>query len=109
MHPTHHGNATDNGGPSVERFRFAPRFASKVAMHRRPDNASGTMVFAVDSDSGRAVARSRSGTPSYSGNFGYRQDLGTPLAGATLQRIAACSADTSARPQVFVTVNGAAI
>jgi hypothetical protein len=102
-------NATDNGGPSVERFRFAPRFASNVAVHRRPDNASATMVFAVDSDSGRVVARSRTGAPSYNGNFGYWQDLGTPLAGATLQRVAACSADSSARPQVFVTVNGNAI
>src|SRR5262249_31784065 len=30
--------ALDNGGPSVERFRDAPRFAANVAVHRAPHN-----------------------------------------------------------------------
>jgi V8-like Glu-specific endopeptidase len=93
----------DNVGPSVERFRHAPRFASSIAVHRRPDNAAATAVFAVDGDSNQVVYRTRTGpNPTYKGNFGFWQSLGTPYRGSKLTRIAACSATASGRPQVFV-------
>ncbi|MCG3141093.1 MAG: hypothetical protein HDKAJFGB_02265 [Anaerolineae bacterium] len=96
----------DNTGASVERFRNAPRFASNVAVHRSPSNASATAVFAVDSDLDHVVYRTRIGTPpTYSSKFTYWQSLGTPFSGAKLSRIAACSADALGKPQVFVVVN----
>jgi hypothetical protein len=97
-------NLSDNVGPSVERFRYAPRFAANVAVHRRPDNASATAVFAVDSDLNRVVYRARSGsTPSYTDKFSFWQNLGgPPFRGAKLTRIAACSAEASGKPQIFV-------
>ncbi len=95
---------SDNTGPSVERFRYAPRFAANVAVHRRPDNASATAVFAVDDDLNRVVYRFRTGsTPAYSGNFSFWQGLGSPpLRQGKLTRIAACSAEASGKPQIFV-------
>ena len=96
----------DNGGASVERFRDAPRFASNVAVHRRPDKASATAVFAVDNDLNQVVYRARSGmTPAYNSNFSFWKSLGTPLQGSRLTKIAACSADASAKPQVFALAN----
>ena len=93
----------DNVGASVERFRDAPRFASNVAVHRRPDNPSATAVFAVDSDLNQVVYRFRSETsPTYTSHFNFWKSLGTPYTGAKLTKIAACSADASAKPQVFV-------
>ena len=97
--------ADGGGGASVDRFRLAPRFASNVAVHRRPDNPSATALFAVDGDLNRVVYRARSAsTPTYTGKFDYWNDLGTPVPkkGAKLSRIAACSAHTSGKPQVFV-------
>ena len=100
----------DNGGPSVERFREAPRFASSIAVHRVPGSSASTAVFAVDSDRNVVVYRSRLGpAPTYSGNFSYWQSLGAPLtvalAGARLEKVAACSASSSNQPQVFVSAN----
>ncbi len=93
----------DNVGASVERFRLAPRYASNVAVHRRPDNPMATAVFAVDSDLDRVVYRARSGSaPGYADAFDFWENLGTPVTGKELTRIAACSADSSGRPQVFV-------
>jgi hypothetical protein len=102
-------NYSDNIGPSVERFRDAPRFASSVAVHRSPYNASATAVFAIDTDLNRVVWRVRQGdVPKYTGPFGFWKSMGSPYTGAKLTRIAACSADASARPQVFV-IAGSAI
>jgi hypothetical protein len=100
---------SDNVGPSVERFRHAPRFATSVAVHRRPDNASATAVFAVDSDLNRVVYRTRTGpAPTYTDNFNFWQSLDKPPAATTrLTKIAACSADAGRKPQIFV-VNGSA-
>jgi hypothetical protein len=96
----------DNGGASVERFRDAPRFASNIAVHRRPDNASATAVFAIDSDLNQLVYRARSGsTPTYNSSFGFWKSLDTPLQGVKLTKVAACSVDATARPQVFVVIN----
>lgn len=96
----------DNAGASVERFRDAPRFASNVAVHRRPDNPSATAVFAVDSDLNQVVYRARSGTaPAYNGNFSFWKSLGTPWQGARLTKIAACAADASNKPQLFALAN----
>jgi hypothetical protein len=100
----------DNVGASVERFLYAPRFASNVAVHRRPDNASATAIFAVDSDLNQVVYRTRTGnTPTYTDRFDFWKSLGTPYPGAKLSRIAACSADASAKPQVFVVADDAKI
>ncbi len=93
-----------NNGPSVNRFRDAPRFASNVAVHRRPDNSYATSIFAIDSDLDRVVYRAREGTPNYTGRFEFWKNLGTPVAGGELSRIAACSYE-NARPEVFVTVD----
>ncbi len=93
----------DNTAPSVARFRFAPRFASNVAVHRRPGNPRATAVFAVDSDMDRVVMRTRMGdSPSYTDSFTFWSSLGTPRGGAELTRVAACAADLTGRPQVFV-------
>ena len=93
----------DNTGASVKRFLHAPRFASNVAVHRRPDNTSATAVFAVDSDLNQVVYRERTGTaPTYTSKFAFWKSLGAPYTGAKLTRIAACSANASGRPQVFV-------
>lgn len=92
-------------GPSVNRFREAPRFASNVAVHRRADNASATALYAVDSDRNVVVYRSRTGaTPNYSSSFDFWKSLGSPVAGGRLSRIAAC-AQNGARPELLVTVN----
>jgi hypothetical protein len=60
-------------------------------------------VFAVDKDLNRVLYRVRLGSPAtYTSEFTFWQSLGTPLRGAQLSRIAACSAGSNARPQVFV-------
>jgi hypothetical protein len=101
---------SDNVGAGVERFRDAPRFASNVAVHRRPDNASATSLFAIDSDTNKVVYRARTGTtPAYTGKFSFWKSIGTPFRGAKLTRIAACSADAGAKPQVFVVADNAQI
>jgi hypothetical protein len=108
----------DNVGASVERFRDAPRFASNVAVYRSPTNPSATAVFAVDSDLNKVVYRVRLGSTSilareptvtYTSRFAFWKSLGTPHSGVKLTRIAACSADASGRPQVFVVANNASI
>jgi hypothetical protein len=92
--------------PSVDRFRLAPRFASNVAVNRRPDEPGAAALFAVDSDLDRVVYRARQGSdPTYSDEFGYWNDLGTPYAGAELSKIAACH-DDDGKPQVFVVADG---
>ncbi|MEZ4238194.1 MAG: hypothetical protein R3F59_19005 [Myxococcota bacterium] len=92
-------------GPSVDRFRDAPRFAANVAVHRRPDQPGATAVFAVDSDLDRVVMRSREGaTPTWHDGFTYWTSLGSPASG--LSRIAACSADDAGRPEVLVVGDG---
>ena len=64
---------------------------------------STTSLFAVDGDLDQVVFRSRKGSsPTYSSEFGFWKSMGTPKAGADLTRIAACSGDSGARPQVFV-------
>lgn len=93
-----------NNGPSVHRFREAPRFASNVAIHRRPDNSFATTVYAIDSDRDVVVYRSREGTPTYDGEFAFWESLGTPVSGGELSRIATCS-HVGSRPEVFVTVD----
>lgn len=96
----------DNVSASVTRFRFAPRFASNVAVHRSPKNKSGTALFAVDSDLNQLVFRYRKGNnPNYNSEFTFWKLMGTPYAGAQLSNVAACSADTEARPQVFIVAN----
>lgn len=105
-------NNSDNVGASVDRFRDAPRFASNVAVHRHPDNASATSLFAIDSDTNKVVYRVRTGstaTATYTDKFSYWKSLGTPYSGAKLTRIAACSADDGWRPQVFVVADNAKI
>lgn len=93
----------DNTGPSVERFRDAPRFASNVAVHRSPFNAWATAVFAIDSDLNRVVWRIRQGSaPKYTSHFSFWQSLGTPYTAAKLTKIAACSEGSSSRPQLLV-------
>jgi hypothetical protein len=99
----------DNVGASVVRFRMAPHYAANVAIHRRPDNAAATAVFVVDSDKGRIVYRARSGTPEYEGKFSYWKSLGVPRPRAKLSSIAACSADASGKPQVFVIADNSRI
>jgi hypothetical protein len=106
----------DNVGASVEQFRLAPRFASNVAVHRRSDNQMATTVFAVDSDLNQVVYRARAGgIPTYNGDFTFWESLGRPSPGTPfgrgkqLTRIAACSADTNARPQVFVVADNSEI
>jgi hypothetical protein len=94
-------SSADNGGPSVNRFRDAPRFAYSVAVARRPDGAAATSVFAVDSDRNTVVMRSRSGSaPSHSSGFDWWTSLGSPHAGS-LGKIAACE-QPNGRPQIFV-------
>jgi len=94
---------SDNVAASTIRFQYAPRFASNVAVHRSPTNPSASAVFAVDSDLNRVVYRVRQGTtPTYTSNFSYWKNLGTPYAGAKLSRIAACSGNSANRPQIFV-------
>ena len=103
---------SDNIAASSERFVDAPRFASNVAVHRSPYNASATAVFAVDSDLNRVVYRYRQGTaPTYTSKFTYWRNLGAPSlrGGAKLSRIAACSANLAGAPQVFVVANQQAI
>ncbi len=100
----------DNVGASVERFRYALRFASNVAVHRRPDNTSATAIFAVDNDLNQVVYRARNGNyPTYTSDFDFWKSLGIPYPGAKLTRIAACSADASGKPQVFVVADNARI
>lgn len=108
----------DNVGASVERFRDAPRFASNVAVYRSPTNPSATAVFAVDSDLDQVVYRVRLGSTSiltvgpsvtYTSRFAFWKSLSTPYPGAKLTRIAACSADASGKPQVFVVADNARI
>jgi hypothetical protein len=97
----------DNIGPSVERFRDAPRFASSVAVGRSPYSASMSAVFAIDGDRNRLVWRVRQGdTPSYTGTFSYWLDIGTPVPGVPLTKVAACSVDPGGHPQVFVIAAG---
>ncbi|MEE9398330.1 MAG: hypothetical protein V3V31_15105 [Methylococcales bacterium] len=94
---------SDNVGASVERLRDAPRFAANVAVHRSPSNAFSTTVFAVDSDLNQVAYRARTGVPpQYTGKFAFWKTLRTPYSGAKLTRIAACSADSTGRPQIFV-------
>ncbi|HUU58160.1 MAG TPA: hypothetical protein VMZ50_01345, partial [Phycisphaerae bacterium] len=94
----------DNVAASTERFFDAPRFAANVAVHRSPDDAAATAVFAVDSDRNRVVYRKRVGPgASYTSEFTYWRSLGAPrMRRPRLSRIAACSADSAGRPQVFV-------
>ncbi len=90
-----------NAGASASRFVDAPRFASNVAVARRPDGEDATAVFAVDSDLNRVVFRQRLGL---STNDRFSFWAPTPSVGAneaTLSRIAACS-DNEGRPMVFV-------
>jgi hypothetical protein len=96
----------DNVGPSVERFRDAPRFASSIAVGRSPYSASRTAVFAVDGDRNRLVWRHREGNvPSkYEGTFSYWLDFPTLV--GPLTKVAACSVDPGGRPAVFVIVGG---
>ncbi|MDE2321322.1 MAG: hypothetical protein KGL31_05310 [candidate division NC10 bacterium] len=98
---------TDNIGPSVERFGDAPRFASSVAVGRSPYSPSMTAVFAVDADRNRVVWRVRQGdTPSYKGTFSYWLDIGSPVPGVALTKVATCSLDPGGHPQVFVIAAG---
>lgn len=93
----------DNVGASARRFRFAPRFAANVAVHRSPNNPSATALFAVDSDLNRVVYRYRNASsPTYTSQFEFWGSMGTPYRGAKLTKIAACSRDSSGDPQVFV-------
>jgi hypothetical protein len=99
-------NSGLGNGPSVTRFVQAPRFASNVAVHARPDNPSATAVFVVDGDRNQVVWRARSGAaPGYADGFSWWSNLGTPALGATLTNIAACgqSGANAGRPQIFVT------
>lgn len=90
-------------GADVTRFLYAPRFASNVAVHRRPDNKMATAVFAIDSDINRVVYRERMGdVPTYSSKFYFWKNLGTPSHGAILTRIAAHSGIIKDKPQIFV-------
>jgi hypothetical protein len=96
--PEHH-----DPGLSIERFRHAPRFASKVAVARSPHSASATAVFAVDSDLRRVVWRTRQGNPpATTSRFGFWQDLATPRPGAELTGMAVCPGDAKVQPQLFV-------
>ena len=104
----------DNGGPSVDRFRDAPRFATAVAIHRDPGNPASTAVFAIDGDRNVVVYRSRLGSaPTYSSKFGYWRSLGAPLpaviAHARLQKIAACASSSQGKPELFVTTSDGAM
>lgn len=93
----------DNLAVSVSRFRDAPRFAANVAVHRSPLNPSGTAIYAVDSDLRRVVFRMRTGAPlTYSSHFTYWSSLDSPMPGVKLNRIAACTANTPGKPQIFV-------
>jgi hypothetical protein len=92
-------------GPSVDRFRHAPRFAENVAVHRRPDSRAATALFAVDSDLDVVVYRAREGaSPTWTDRFGWWASLGAP--GGELTRIAACSADDAGHPRVLVISDG---
>ena len=95
-----------NTAASAARFDSAPRYASNVAVATREDGARATGLFAVDSDLDRVVYRSRKGSnPNYSSEFGFWDDLGTPVVGAELTRIAACK-QYGERPEVFVLADG---
>jgi hypothetical protein len=91
----------------VERFMYAPRFASNVSVARRLDGSAATAVFGVDSDTNRVTYRARSGSnPSYSSEFmdwGYFGVAGTERP----TRIASCNESSSSpRPRVFVIAGG---
>ena len=93
----------DNVGPSVERFRAAPRFACSVAVTASPYSSSRTAVFAVDADRNRLAWRHR-GTPS---NFSFwsDDDFPNPM-GMVPTKVAACSVDPGKRPLVLVIAGG---
>jgi V8-like Glu-specific endopeptidase len=95
-----------NVGPSVNRFRHAPRFASNVAVNRAPGTPSATTLYAVDSDLGEVVYRRRDGSsPTYTSPFDFWETLGSvPVAGAALSKVATCT-QSNGEPEVFVVAN----
>lgn len=102
---------SDNVAASSLRFVDAPRFAANVAVHRSPVDAGATAVFAVDTDRNSVVYRRRLGPePTYSSEFTYWKNLGTPpVRRPRLSRIAACSTGPANRPQIFVVTNNKSI
>ena len=103
----------DSLGPSVERFRHAPRFALHTAVGPSPASATATAVFAIDGDLNRVAYRTRTGSaPTHESAFGFWQDLGRRQPAGTrpgtLTRIAAC-AGQAGKPQIFVVSNKATI
>jgi hypothetical protein len=91
-----------NIGPASARFIEAPRFASNVAVARRPDGTSATAVFGVDADRNQVVMRERLGVgPTHDSRFAYWRPLPT-ITEHRLANIAACS-DLGGHPMVVVT------
>lgn len=93
-------------GPASIRFAHAPRFASNVAVARRPDGTGATAVFGIDADLDQVVMRQRlDEQPDYKSPFSYWQPL-PRVSEHELENIAACS-DGEGRPMVFVTARQA--
>jgi hypothetical protein len=93
-----------NWGASVDRFRDAPRFATDLAIQKRPDNPLTTQVFAIDADRKTITYRARKGSSLNTG-FDFWKNLGAPPGNSTLARITACE-QVSQRPQIFVVTAG---
>ncbi|NVB85476.1 MAG: hypothetical protein HOV81_44340 [Kofleriaceae bacterium] len=95
-----------SNGPAAIRFAHAPRFASNVAVARRPDGTAATAVFGIDADLDQVVMRQRlDDRPDYKSPFSYWQPL-PRVSEHQLENIAACSAGDG-RPMVFVTARQA--
>jgi V8-like Glu-specific endopeptidase len=69
-------------GPAAERFLYAPRFASNVALTTASDGSARTQVFAGDTDFNRVVSRTREAASSSSRFFPFvptGADVPSPL------------------------------
>lgn len=69
-----------NAGPGAERFQYAPRHATHVAIAGHTDDSARTQLFSTDDDPGLIVTRYRKGTDINDGftNFSKVTDLPSP-------------------------------
>lgn len=94
-----------SGGPGVQRFMSAPRFAGNVAVTTTANGQDGTALFATDLDRNRIPFRGRSDpsiTAPWDLYFDYLGDsVGEPL---HYERIAAMKLSNN-RPRIVATAN----
>lgn len=86
---------------SAERFQFAPRFASGIAIASDDDGNRRTQVFATDQDLGRVASRRRTAADA-AAPFAYFRDLGA----VTSPRSIAAFQLSNGHPQVVVANGG---